>query len=103
MTAQILSRLMLAIVVTLLLYGATRFLLDVRMEGSGLALFLVAVLASISLVVDRAGDGGPGHQRGTGRRSAEPGDVADDAAVRRVVLTGRRAASGCSSSRTSSR
>ena len=50
MTAQILSRLMLAIVVTLLLYAATRFLLDVRMEGSGLALFLVAVLASISLV-----------------------------------------------------
>ena len=50
MTAQILSRLMLAIFVTLLLYGATRLLLDIRMEGSGLALFLVAVLASISLV-----------------------------------------------------
>ena len=50
MAAQILSRLMLAIFVTLLLYGATRLLLDIRMEGSGLALFLVAVLASISLV-----------------------------------------------------
>ena len=50
MSAQILSRLLLAIFVTLLLYGATRLLLDVRMEGSGLALFLVAVLASISLV-----------------------------------------------------
>ena len=50
MAAQILSRLILAIVVTLLLYAATRFLLDVRMEGSGLALFLVAVLSSISLV-----------------------------------------------------
>ena len=50
MSAQILSRLMLAIFVTLLLYGATRLLLDIRMEGSGLALFLVAVLASISLV-----------------------------------------------------
>ncbi len=50
LTAQILSRLMLAIFVTLLLYAATRFLLDVRMEGSGFALFLVAVLASISLV-----------------------------------------------------
>ena len=50
LAAQILSRLMLAIVVTLLLYGATRLLLDIRMEGSGLALFLVAVLASISLV-----------------------------------------------------
>ena len=50
LAAQILSRLMLAIVVTLLLYAATRLLLDVRMEGSGLALFLVAVLASISLV-----------------------------------------------------
>ncbi len=50
MAAQILSRLMLALFVTLLLYGATRLLLDIRMEGSGLALFLVAVLASISLV-----------------------------------------------------
>lgn len=50
MSAQILSRLLLAIFVTLLLYGATRLLLDIRMEGSGLALFLVAVLASISLV-----------------------------------------------------
>ena len=50
MSAQILSRLMLAIFVTLLLYAATRLLLDIRMEGSGLALFLVAVLASISLV-----------------------------------------------------
>ena len=50
LAAQILSRLILAIVVTLLLYAATRLLLDVRMEGSGLALFLVAVLASISLV-----------------------------------------------------
>ena len=50
MSAQIISRLMLAIFVTLLLYGATRLLLDVRMEGSGLALFLVAVLAAISLV-----------------------------------------------------
>ncbi|WP_446831817.1 ABC transporter permease [Candidatus Foliamicus sp.] len=50
MAAQILSRLMLAIVVTLLLYGATRLLLDIRMEGSGVALFLVAVLAAISLV-----------------------------------------------------
>ncbi len=50
LSAQIISRLMLAIFVTLLLYGATRLLLDIRMEGSGLALFLVAVLASISLV-----------------------------------------------------
>ena len=50
LSAQILSRLLLAIFVTLLLYGATRLLLDIRMEGSGLALFLVAVLASISLV-----------------------------------------------------
>jgi len=50
LAAQILSRLMLAIFVTLLLYGATRLLLDIRMEGSGLALFAVAVLASISLV-----------------------------------------------------
>ncbi len=50
LAAQILSRLILAIVVTLLLYAATRLLLDIRMEGSGLALFLVAVLASISLV-----------------------------------------------------
>ena len=50
LSAQIISRLMLAIFVTLLLYGATRLLLDIRMEGSGVALFLVAVLASISLV-----------------------------------------------------
>jgi len=50
LAAQILSRLMLAIFVPLLLYGATRLLLDIRMEGSGLALFAVAVLASISLV-----------------------------------------------------
>ena len=50
LSAQIISRLLLAIFVTLLLYGATRLLLDIRMEGSGLALFLVAVLASISLV-----------------------------------------------------
>lgn len=50
MAAQILSRLMLSIFVTLLLYGATCLLLDIRMEGSGLALFLVAVLASISMV-----------------------------------------------------
>ena len=60
MSAQILSRLVLAIFVTLLLYGATQLLLDIRMEGSGLALFPGGGAGVDQPGVDRPGDGGRG-------------------------------------------
>lgn len=48
--AQVLSRLMLTMAVTVFVFLGLRFVLDFPMEGSGLLLLLVATLGSIALI-----------------------------------------------------
>ena len=48
--AQVASRLMLIMSITVLIYLGTKYFLDTRMEGSYATLFIVAALGSISLV-----------------------------------------------------
>jgi ABC-type multidrug transport system permease subunit len=49
-TAQVSSRLVLIMLITVFVYTGTHWLLDTRMEGSYLTLFLVAALGAVSLV-----------------------------------------------------
>ncbi|HEY4647116.1 MAG TPA: ABC transporter permease [Steroidobacteraceae bacterium] len=49
-SAQVLSRLILIMLVTVLVFAALRLVLDFRMEGSALLLFVVALLGAISLI-----------------------------------------------------
>jgi ABC-type multidrug transport system permease subunit len=49
-TAQVLSRLILIMLVTVFIFVALRLVLDFRMEGSLLLLFFVALLGAISLI-----------------------------------------------------
>jgi ABC-type multidrug transport system permease subunit len=49
-TAQVLSRMILIMCITSLVYAGTHFFLDTRMEGSYLTLFLVALVGATSLV-----------------------------------------------------
>jgi ABC-type multidrug transport system permease subunit len=49
-TAQVLSRLILIMLVTVFIFVALRLVLDFRMEGSLLLLFVVALLGAISLI-----------------------------------------------------
>lgn len=48
--AQIASRLVLILVITVFIYAGTEFFLNTRMEGSYFALFLVAATGAISLI-----------------------------------------------------
>lgn len=48
--AQVASRLVLIMSITVFVYAGTKFFLDTRMDGSYLLLFLVALLGAISLV-----------------------------------------------------
>jgi len=48
--AQVLSRLVLIMLVTVFVFAALRLALDFRMEGSALLLFVVALLGAISLI-----------------------------------------------------
>jgi ABC-type multidrug transport system permease subunit len=48
--AQVLSRLILIMLVTVFVFAALRLVLDFRMEGSALLLFVVALLGAISLI-----------------------------------------------------
>jgi ABC-type multidrug transport system permease subunit len=49
-SAQVLSRLILIMLVTVFVFAALRLVLDFRMEGSLLLLFVVALLGAISLI-----------------------------------------------------
>jgi ABC-type multidrug transport system permease subunit len=48
--AQVASRLILIMLITTFVYAGTSYFLDTRMEGSHVALFLVAMLAAVSLI-----------------------------------------------------
>jgi ABC-type multidrug transport system permease subunit len=48
--AQVLSRLILIMLVTVFVFAALRLVLDFRMEGSALLLFLVALIGAIALI-----------------------------------------------------
>jgi ABC-2 type transport system permease protein len=48
--AQVASRLLLILCITIFVYVGTRYFLDTRMEGSNITLFIVAVVGSISLI-----------------------------------------------------
>jgi ABC-type multidrug transport system permease subunit len=48
--AQVASRLMLIMVITVLVYVGTRYLIGFRMQGSHLALFIVATLGAVSMI-----------------------------------------------------
>ena len=48
--AQVASRLVLIVTITVFIYAGTRWLLDVRMDGSYAALFLVAVTGAVALI-----------------------------------------------------
>lgn len=48
--AQVASRLLLILCITVFVYVGTRYFLDTRMEGSNFTLFIVAVVGSISLI-----------------------------------------------------
>lgn len=49
-SAQVLSRLILIMLVTVFVFAALRLILDFRMAGSGLLLFVVALLGAVSLI-----------------------------------------------------
>ncbi len=49
-SAQVLSRLILIMLVTVFVFASLQFVLDFRMEGSNLLLFVVALLGAISLI-----------------------------------------------------
>jgi len=48
--AQVLSRLILIMAVTVFVYAGTQYFIDFRMQGSLLTLFLVALIGSVSLI-----------------------------------------------------
>lgn len=48
--AQVASRLVLIMSITVFVYAGTHYLLDTRMEGSFLTLFIVAIVGAISLI-----------------------------------------------------
>jgi ABC-2 type transport system permease protein len=48
--AQVASRLLLILCITVFVYMGTRYFLDTKMEGSNITLFIVAVVGSISLI-----------------------------------------------------
>jgi ABC-type multidrug transport system permease subunit len=48
--AQVASRLMLIMLITSFVYAGTKYFLDTRMDGSYLALFLIAVVGAIALL-----------------------------------------------------
>lgn len=48
--AQVASRLLLILCITVFVYAGTRFFLHTRMEGSHLTLFIIAVIGSTSLI-----------------------------------------------------
>ncbi|MGB1581293.1 MAG: ABC transporter permease, partial [Nevskiales bacterium] len=48
--AQVLSRLLLIMSITVVIFAATWWILDLRVEGSFLGLFLLALLGSVSMI-----------------------------------------------------
>ena len=89
--AQVLSRLLLTVSVTSLLYGALALFVPFRNEGSVLLLLLIAIVGRARHDRVRLHDGGALRERGTRERRDQPRVLADDAAVGRLVLARRRA------------
>ena len=48
--AQVLSRLLLIMTITIVIFAATYWILDLRVEGSFIGLFLLALLGSVSMI-----------------------------------------------------